>query len=181
MPRRRRLAPVLAFVLLGAASVGEAAALSSDYPHTSHGNRGVNVKSLQHLLRARGSTIGVDGVFGDTTRSAVQRFQRRSTLLVTGAVDRSTWSRLVVPLASGATGEAVRALQRQLVIDQRLEGPGRTPLAVLVLHVQVHEVVPVPAVYGENDENEEICGENERFGRRHAVKNRLNTRVDYRT
>ena len=147
MPRRRRLAPLLALVLLGAVSVGDATALSSDYPHTSHGNRGVNVKTLQHLLRAGGSTIAVDGVFGDATRSAVQRFQRRSTLVVTGAVDRSTWSRLVVPLASGATGEAVRALQRQLVekrgADLDIDGTFGAATRAAVTAFQSHARLPM--------------------------------------
>ena len=146
MPRRRRLAPLLAAVLFGALSVGDAMALSTDFPHTSHGNRGVNVKSLQHLLRARGSTIAVDGVYGDTTRSAVQRFQRRSTLLVTGVVDRSTWSRLVVPLATGATGEAVRALQRQLVekrgADLAIDGTFGTATRAAVTAFQSHARLP---------------------------------------
>ena len=36
-------------------------------------------------------------------------------------------------------------------------------LLVLVLHVDVHQVVPVPPIHSEDEENEEVRGEDERF------------------
>ena len=64
-----------------------------------------------------------------------------------------------------------------LVIDGELDGDrrkgveraGRDRLPVLVLHVEVHQVIPVPPVHGENDEDEEICGEYERFSGSHVM------------
>jgi hypothetical protein len=56
----------------------------------------------------------VDGVFGSTTVEAVKAFQLANGIPVTGQADRATWIRLRVPLQAGDTGEAVKALQRQL-------------------------------------------------------------------
>jgi hypothetical protein len=56
----------------------------------------------------------VDGIFGATTVAAVRDFQLARGLAVTGAVDEATWVALVVRVADGSSGEAVRALQRQL-------------------------------------------------------------------
>ena len=51
---------------------------------------------------------------------------------------------------------------------ERLERPGGSRLLSLVLHVQVHQVVPVPTVDGKNDKNEEVRPENQRFRSGHA-------------
>ena len=55
---RRLVTPASLAVFLVVGSVGQAAALSGGYPNQSPGNRGVNVKVLQHLLRQHGATIG---------------------------------------------------------------------------------------------------------------------------
>jgi peptidoglycan hydrolase-like protein with peptidoglycan-binding domain len=98
--------------LLGPASV--AAAISPQFPDQGPGNRGADVRAAQGLLRQQGATIAVDGVFGASTVTAVRAFQAAAALPVTGRVDDGTWRRLVVRLETGSTGEAVRALQRQL-------------------------------------------------------------------
>ena len=127
---------VVASVLL-AALAGPSAALSSAYPTLSGGNRGVNVKALQHLLRQHRVTLAVrvddtggdrpmferrlvtvDGVYGNSTDTAVREFQRRHGLPVNGRTTPDTWSKLVVSLKPGAHGEAVAALQR-LLIEKR--------------------------------------------------------------
>ena len=58
-----------------------------------------------------------------------------------------------------------------LVVERELDGDDgqlverafRLRLLVLVLHVDVHQVIPVPSVHCEDEENEKIRGENERF------------------
>lgn len=113
--RWRRPAAVTALVsTLLLATASEAAALSRDHPILSTGDRGVNVRALQHLLRYQGAAVTVDGYFGSATASGVRLVQRRATLVMTGVVDRATWSALVVPLRAGSTGEPVLAIQRLL-------------------------------------------------------------------
>ena len=122
MRRLRRLAtPASLAMLLLVGAVGQAAALSGAYPNQSIGNRGVNVKVLQHLLRQHGSTIAVSGVFDDVTAAAVRAFQRANGLADDGDADRLTWVALVLPLGAGDTGEAVTGLQR-LLNEKRLAG-----------------------------------------------------------
>ena len=61
-------------------------------------------------------------------------------------------------------------VKRQLDRDrrQRVEASERHGLLVLVLHVQIHKVVAVPPVNSEDDEDEKVQGENERFSGRHV-------------
>lgn len=143
MRRFRRLtAPTLLAVFLVAGSVGPAAALSGAYPHQSPGNRGVNVKVLQHLLRQHGATLGVSGVFDDATIAAVSAFQSANGLSGGGDADRPTWGALVVPLGSGDSGEAVTGLQRllnekrlaRLVLTGIFDPPTRAALVAFQRH-----------------------------------------------
>ena len=138
---RHRLVRVLTALgvagALLAALAGPSAALSSGYPTLSSGNRGVNVRALQHLLRQHRITIAVrvddtpddrpmferrlvtvDGVYGTSTDTVVREFQRRQGLPVNGRTTPDTWTKLVVSLRPGARGEAVAALQR-LLIEKR--------------------------------------------------------------
>jgi len=108
------------------------------------GDRGAGVRELQYLLSFVGNFVGtvpviaVDGVFGPSTRAAVEAFQEAYNLPVTGVVDTRTWNTLynafrgqyaslpqnfftgtVQPypgfvLRIGAQGDAVRALQEYL-------------------------------------------------------------------
>ena len=122
MRRFRRLAtPASLAVFLVVGSVGQAAALGGAYPNQSPGNRGVNVKVLQHLLRQHGAPIAVSGVFDDATVAAVRAFQLANGLTEHGDADRLTWVALVVPLSAGDTGDAVTGLQR-LLNEKRLAG-----------------------------------------------------------
>ena len=103
---------VLAASLLGAGPVAGAA--TPLYPHQSLGNRGADVEAIQGFLRHRGATIGVDGVFAASTEAAVQAFQQQAGIQATGRVGETTWVALVVRVAPGVAGEAVKSLQRQL-------------------------------------------------------------------
>lgn len=103
---------VVAASLFGAGSTSAAAAPL--YPHQSLGNRGADVAAIQGFLRHRGATIALDGFFGAATEAAVKAFQSHAGLQVTGRVGETTWTALVVRVESGVSGEAVKALQRQL-------------------------------------------------------------------
>jgi peptidoglycan hydrolase-like protein with peptidoglycan-binding domain len=101
-------------------SVGPAAALSNTYPHQSQGNRGTNVRAIQHLLRHHGdASVVVDGWFGYPTKEALKAFQRARGLSASGATDGPTWMALRVRLPRGAAGEAVLALQELLNAKRR--------------------------------------------------------------
>ncbi len=113
----RRLLPIaFALLALAATAPGTSAAgpSSAAFPNQSLGNRGADVRAIQGLLRAHGSTIAVDGVFGATTRDAVKAFQTARGLSATGIVRDTTWAKLIVGLHPGTTGEAVKVVQREL-------------------------------------------------------------------
>ena len=116
MPLRIRLALiVLSVAILSLAGAGAATAGMPNYPHQSVGNRGSDVRAIQGFLRHHGATdLSISGIFDPPTVTAVQAFQTARSLPVTGMVDGATWSRFLVSLRSGATGEAVAVLQRQL-------------------------------------------------------------------
>lgn len=55
-----------------------------------------HVRELQYRLRWAGVYDGpVTGYFGKLTKAAVQRYQRRADLAVTGTAGRATWRRLI--------------------------------------------------------------------------------------
>src|SRR4249919_1794479 len=118
----RRLVPVaFAVILLAALAPGTMAATTHLYPNQSLGNRGTDVRAIQGLLRAHGVAIGNTGIFETTTRAAVMTFQSAHGLTANGVVRTTTWDKLIVPLSPGATGEAVKAVQRELN-DKRRAG-----------------------------------------------------------
>ncbi len=113
--RRRAPAAVggLVAVLLAVAST--AAALPGfGWPVQSLGNRGIDVKAVQSLLRGKGIVVPFDGVFETVTRSGVMTFQQARGLPRTGVVDAATWTRLVTTVGPGSPREPVLTLQRQL-------------------------------------------------------------------
>ena len=70
-----------------------------------------------------------------------------------------------------AIGDVHLVVERQLDRDDRQSdraAAAAVGLLVPVPHVEVHEVVPVPAVNCEDDQDEEICGEREGFSGRHV-------------
>jgi peptidoglycan hydrolase-like protein with peptidoglycan-binding domain len=117
----RATTPLLTALVVWWLAVAPPAAAARLYPNQSLGNRGVDVKALQGLLMHRGAPLRVDGVFGATTDAAVRAFQFASALPVNGQVGEGTWVKLVVRIQAGSTGEAVKALQRQLN-EKRLAG-----------------------------------------------------------
>jgi peptidoglycan hydrolase-like protein with peptidoglycan-binding domain len=79
------------------------------------------VRPVQHLLRARGFSVAVDGVFGPLTAEAVRQFALSQRAVdVDNVVGNLTWPELIVQVGPGATGDAVRAVQvllPQLTVD----------------------------------------------------------------
>jgi hypothetical protein len=64
------------------------------------GSTGARVRQVQEKLRANGSTILADGIFGPKTRLAVIAFQKSKKLYVDGIVGPRTWKALGLDEAS---------------------------------------------------------------------------------
>ena len=84
------------------------------WPVLSVDSTGHHVTALQHLLAHRGQRVDVDGHFGPATKSAVTAFQTSAGLAADGFVGRLTWGKMVATVASGASGEHVKAVQVSL-------------------------------------------------------------------
>ena len=82
------------------------------------------VRPLQQLLRARGQTVAVDGIFGPQTEAAVRAFQQSRGLAADGIVGPQTWSRLGVQVKKGSTGDAVRGVQEVMKFHDQSDGEG---------------------------------------------------------
>ncbi|GAA1959708.1 peptidoglycan-binding domain-containing protein [Microbacterium deminutum] len=80
------------------------------------------VLAAQYLLRAHGSGIVADGVFGPASGAAVEAFQRtlRATEIST-TLGQLDWPRLIITVRRGDHGDAVRALQT-LLTDLAVDG-----------------------------------------------------------
>jgi peptidoglycan hydrolase-like protein with peptidoglycan-binding domain len=83
------------------------------FPLVRKGDQNHPVKTLQYLLRARGHTVTVDGIFGPKTDAAVRGFQQQKGLAVDGIVGPDTWSALIVTVKKGSQGDAVRGVQEE--------------------------------------------------------------------
>ena len=95
------------------------------WPLVKRGSQGHPVPALQYLLRDRGHHVTVDGIFGPKTEAAVEQFQTADQLHVDGIVGPQTWGALIIVLARGSTGDAVRALQEEFRFrDQSGQGRG---------------------------------------------------------
>ncbi|MER7727552.1 peptidoglycan-binding protein [Streptomyces sp. NPDC096323] len=92
----------------------------TSYATQRNGSTGEQVRAVQTLLNAQGYPAGeADGSFGAATQSAVTAFQSARGLDADGVVGARTWTALLSAgttstLAEGASGEAVKRLQRAL-------------------------------------------------------------------
>ena len=84
------------------------------WPIQQLGSTGEDVTTVQQLLTAQGFPLVIDAVFGPSTATAVSSFQTANGLVSDGIVGDLTWPALLVVLAAGASGAAVRGLQGQL-------------------------------------------------------------------
>jgi peptidoglycan hydrolase-like protein with peptidoglycan-binding domain len=85
----------------------------SPWPLVQQGDQDHPVRTLQYLLRARGHTVTVDGIFGPRTDAAVRAFQQERSLAVDGIVGPHTWHALIVEVQKGSQGDAVRGVQEE--------------------------------------------------------------------
>jgi Putative peptidoglycan binding domain len=85
----------------------------SPWPVVKSGSNGHPIKTLQHLLRARGQNVVVDGEFGPRTEAAVKTFQASHGLAADGIVGPLTWAAVVVQVKKGDQGDAVRGVQEE--------------------------------------------------------------------
>jgi peptidoglycan hydrolase-like protein with peptidoglycan-binding domain len=99
------------------------------WPVIRQGDRAQAVRDVQHLLRSHGNDLAVDGIFGAQTDAAVRAFQQERNLAVDGIVGPATWQAVVIQVAQGSRGDAVRAVQEEL--DIRVEA-GNPDLGVEV-------------------------------------------------
>ncbi|MCJ8279162.1 MAG: peptidoglycan-binding protein [Rivularia sp. ALOHA_DT_140] len=68
---------------------------SPGMPELRKGSKGEMVMKAQRILKTTSDYIGyVDGDFGWIMEAAVQSFQRRSKVPVTGIIDKETWNAL---------------------------------------------------------------------------------------
>lgn len=95
------------------------------WPVLKPGSRGHPVPALQYLLRDRGHAVTVDGTFGLGTEVALENFQHEDLLKVDGIAGPQTWRALVVVVASGSTGDAVRGVQEEFRFRDLSGEPGR--------------------------------------------------------
>lgn len=129
------------------------------WPLVQQGDRGQAVRDVQHLLRERGYQLAVDGIFGPLTDGAVRALQKERSLAVDGIVSPNTWVALIVQVAQGARGDAVRAVQEELAIrveagnpDLEVEVDGvfgpRTDASVRTFQEGVARAVPMFPIDG---------------------------------
>jgi peptidoglycan hydrolase-like protein with peptidoglycan-binding domain len=104
------------------------AAAVQPWPLVRRGDTEHPVRTLQHLLRAHGKNVAVDGLFGPATDAAVRTFQASRGLAVDGIVGPHTWSALIVVVRRGSRGEAVRGVQEEFQFRNLSGDPSKGPL-----------------------------------------------------
>jgi peptidoglycan hydrolase-like protein with peptidoglycan-binding domain len=97
------------------------------WPEVRRNDKAHPVPTLQHLLRAQGHVVVVDGEFGPRTDGAVRSFQQEKHLVVDGVVGPVTWPALVIEVRQGSTGEAVRGVQEEFQYRNLSDDPSRAP------------------------------------------------------
>jgi Putative peptidoglycan binding domain len=131
----------------------------SPWPLTRQGDQDHPVRTLQQLLRARGHSVTVDGIFGPRTDAAVRDFQRQQGLAVDGIVGPDTWSALIVTVRQGSQGDAVRGVQEEFQFRNLSGDPARglqvdgifgpkTDAAVRGFQQALHQDIPSVTVDG---------------------------------
>jgi peptidoglycan hydrolase-like protein with peptidoglycan-binding domain len=98
-----------------AAKLGAGGTVSRVWTTAKKPDSNERVKSVQYLLRAKGYSLSADGAFGAGTESIVKSFQTAKGLTADSIVGRYTWESLVVNVQNGSSGDAVRAVQSQLL------------------------------------------------------------------
>ena len=131
----------------------------SPWPLVRQGDRDHPVRTLQWLLRARGHSVDVDGIFGPLTDAAVRAFQQERGLAVDGIVGPNTWGALIIQVQRGSEGDAVRGVQEEFQFRNLSGDPSKglqidgifgpkTEAAVRGFQQAIHADVPSMAVDG---------------------------------
>ncbi|MDQ6947805.1 MAG: peptidoglycan-binding protein [Actinomycetota bacterium] len=89
-----------------------------DWPLVPGTDTDFDVRPVQHLLNQWGAGLAVAGRFGPPTTASIKKFQSMKGLIPDGVVGNQTWPRLIVRVQSGSNGDAVRAVQALVGIDQ---------------------------------------------------------------
>jgi peptidoglycan hydrolase-like protein with peptidoglycan-binding domain len=129
------------------------------FPLVRQGDQNHPVKTLQYLLRARGHSVAVDGIFGPLTEAAVRAFQQQKGLAVDGIVGPNTWSALIITVKRGSQGDAVRGVQEEFQFRNLSGDPGtglqvdgifgpKTDAAVRGFQQALHQDIPSVTVDG---------------------------------
>jgi peptidoglycan hydrolase-like protein with peptidoglycan-binding domain len=129
------------------------------FPLVRKGDQNHPVKTLQYLLRARGHTVTVDGIFGPKTDAAVRAFQQQKGLAVDGIVGPNTWGALIITVRKGSQGDAVRGVQEEFQFRNLSGNPGsglavdgifgpKTDAAVRGFQNALHQDIPSVTVDG---------------------------------
>ena len=96
----------------------------SPWPVVQNGNQGHPIRTLQFLLRARGHSLAVDGMFGPVTQAGVEAFQTSKGMIANGIVSPQTWSALIIQVKKGSNGDAVRGVQEEFQFRAGEPGKG---------------------------------------------------------
>lgn len=121
---------------------------------------GQPIRSLQTMLRVLAEndssyeTLIPDGIYGDATRSAVSRFQRKHGLDVTGITDQDTWDTIVAEyepaLVNINFAQPIEIVLNPGQILRRGERDVNLYLvqAVLMALSEIYGSIPTPSVSG---------------------------------
>src|SRR4029077_4352252 len=96
----------------------------SPWPVVQNGNQGHPIRTLQFLLRAHGHNLTVDGMFGPATEAALKAFQSNKGMTADGITSAQTWSRLIIQVKKGSSGDAVRGVQEEFQFRAGEPGKG---------------------------------------------------------
>ena len=131
----------------------------SPFPIVRQGDQAHPVKTVQYLLREHGHSVTADGTFGPQTAAAVRDFQRKEGIAVDGIVGPNTWSRLIITVKRGSTGDDVRGVQEEFQFRNLSGDPSKgvqvdgifgpkTEAAVRGFQQALHQDVPSVTVDG---------------------------------
>lgn len=121
------------------------------------------VQSLQTMLQTLSAVfsdlpnVNPDGVYGESTRSAVAAFQQQSGLPVTGLADNDTWNRLAASYLRHAPKVSPAEPLRIVLQPMQTISPGEENLhlyliqAMLAALSEIYAGMPCPDVTGVYD------------------------------
>jgi peptidoglycan hydrolase-like protein with peptidoglycan-binding domain/transcriptional regulator with XRE-family HTH domain len=137
----------------GSTAAAPAAQPATTVPVLAAWDAGVDVETVQLLLRHRGyGQLAVTSAFDPETELAIRTFQGESGLFADGVVGPQTWDRLLVNVREGSVGDAVVAVQVQLNRKQgaRLDENGQfdATLRGAVLAFQQRARITVDGIMG---------------------------------